>query len=123
MLASPNGVSRMKTLLFLAISFNWAASTFAVDKTMNQEGTREYAIQLSVSSTIDRPAKEIWPHFIGKNKEDWHYNTDSKTYTVFETVAGDPGEVGEVWREAYSEKPVPPVHPQLNVYQLVKVIP
>jgi len=44
--------------------------------------------------TIDRPAKEVWPYFHGKNKDAW-------TKTDYRTVKGQSGQVGELYDMVY----------------------
>ena len=53
-----------------------------------------------VEVTIDRPARDVWPFFFGTKKDMW-------TEANYKTVAGQSGQVGEVYVMAYQGASVP----------------
>jgi hypothetical protein len=71
----------------------------------------DYANLLEV--TIDRPAKDVWPHFFGIKNAAWSL-PQQETYLQ---IAGQPGEVGEVYSLASAAYGV------LWFFEAIEVVP
>jgi len=56
-----------------------------------------YSVHMDV--TINRPAKDVWPYFVGDKKDQWAgLKGEPIKYT---TIAGEPGKVGEVYTHSF----------------------
>jgi hypothetical protein len=63
-----------------------------------------------VEVTIERPAGDVWPHFVGDKKNVW-------TKSDYTTVAGEPGKLGEIYTHAHR------VHGVQAFYETIRVTP
>lgn len=111
-----------RVLLLIVANLMLFWTSYAMSDKTDKMALRTIDLIINVSSEMNYSANVIWPHFIGHNRENWHNEKDAQTKIRYDTVKGEPGKVGEVWREVLVGEGGQDIQPPYST-MVVKLVP